>query len=152
MRIIKKTRSGVTLVELILSIAIIGMIVVSFIPLFVMSSKTNSKSETTLDSTYIGKDIMELIYSEIRNYKDNNFNELVEHLDNKINDDKYLKINGKVNSYSYEDSKFIKVKYKEDGNLIRVIIRVYKDEAMKQLEVQYESLYPWKESEIISGE
>lgn len=154
MRNIKKMRLGVTLVELILSIAIIGIIVVSFMPLFVMSSKTNSKSEITLDSTYIGKDIMELIYSEIRNYKDNDFDKLTKYLDGEIKkeDNKYIEVNGKDNTYRYKDSKYIKIEYKEDDNLINVIIRVYKDEEMNQLEVQYESLYPWKESGNISEE
>lgn len=152
MKNIKNARIGVTLIELIISIAIIGIIIVSFLPLFTMSAKTNSRSEATLDSTYVGRDTMELIYSLIKKNKNEDFDDLLEYLDGKIKEDtKYRKLNekeGNVFEYEYEGNKYIDVKFKEDGNLIGVVVRVYKDKDMNEnkLEVQYESLYPWKGS------
>ena len=58
MKRIKKTNRGLTLVELIISVAIVSMVVVALMPLFVMSAKTNNASDQALQATYVGKDIM----------------------------------------------------------------------------------------------
>lgn len=149
---IKKNRLGLTLIEIILSIAILGIILVAFMPLFVMPAKTNSKSQTMIESTYIGSDTMELIYSQIQNNSISNFEDLSVHLNEKILDDekydKGTKIEDNIYTYEYENSKYIKVEFKEDGNLIGLLVKVYKDKDMNdtEMEVQYESLYIWKES------
>lgn len=149
---IKKNRLGLTLIEIILSIAILGIILVAFMPLLVMPAKTNSKSQTMIESTYIGSDTMELIYSQIQNNSISNFEDLSVHLNEKILDDekydKGTKIEDNIYTYEYENSKYIKVEFKEDGNLIGLLVKVYKDKDMNdtEMEVQYESLYIWKES------
>lgn len=145
---VKAMREGVTLIELIISIAIIGIIVVSFLPLFTMSAETNSRSRTTLNSTYIGKDTMELIYSLIQDNEKNKFDDLVSNINEKIGEDsKYKRIKGKDgNIYKYEDNKYVELRFKEEYNLIGVIVEVYADEEMNKLEVKYESLYPWNGS------
>lgn len=137
MQNIKKANAGLTLIELIISIALIGMIVVAFMPLFVMSAKTNIKSEVTLDSTYLGKDAMELAYYLSQNtpYKE---------LEGELVDRGYS-VDGSQNTFGYEysDKKYLNMKFSEDGNLVRVTAKIYKDKDMNQLEVQYESLYSW---------
>lgn len=157
---IKKSKSGLTLVEIIIFIAILGLLILTFLPLFTMSTKTNNKSQTTLDSTYVGRDTMEAIYNMIDIEKNNfeDFEDLVVNIDDKIRAIKikeaniYKKYEEKtkkaknIYSYKYKDKKYIKNQFKEEGNLIRVIIRVYGDEDMNELETQYESLYFWKES------
>ncbi len=81
---------GFTLIEILIAIAIIGVIAVTFMPLFVMSAKTNVTSETTLDSTYLGKDAMELAYELSREI---NYEDVESELDNKgytkISENKY---------------------------------------------------------------
>lgn len=137
MQNIKKYRAGLTLIEIILSIAIIGIITVAIIPLFVFSAKTNSKSETTLDSTYLGKDAMELVYHLSKNtpYED---------LENELISRGYSSdISKKIFGYEYSDKKYLNMKFSEEGNLVRVIVQIYKDKSMNELEGQYESLYSW---------
>ncbi len=154
MQNIKKTRAGVTLIELILSIAIIGLIVVSFMPLFVMSSKTNSKSETTLDSTYLGKDEMEVAYNLSKNidYEDLESILLGEKQSERVEVEKvYDKIDDYEFGYEYSDNKYLNMKFDEEGNLVKVVVKIYKDKNMNQLEVQYGSLYSWKGRGILSG-
>ena len=60
MKIINK--KGLTLVELVITIALIGVIAVVFMPLFLLSAKTNTQSEDKLTATYLGKDAMEMVY------------------------------------------------------------------------------------------
>lgn len=153
-----KFRKGVTLVELIISIAIIGIITISFLPLFTMTAKTNSRSKDRLKSTYIGKDTMELIYSlseknienNIKNNKEASYKASIKYLNENIEkDSKYEKIGEEtvnVYKYKYNNDKYIKIKYKDKENLIAVVVEVYKDQSMETLQVKYESLYPWKKS------
>lgn len=144
MQNIKKSRAGLTLVELILSIAILGMIIVTFMPIFVMSAKTNSRSEVTLDSTYLGKDAMELAYDFSRTVP---YNELKNKL---INEKGFKEISSNKYSYEYEDKKYLHISFTENGNLIKVVTKIYKHKSMNKLEVQYETLYSWIGRGILS--
>lgn len=141
---LKRNRSGLTLVELILSIAIMGIIAITFMPLFVISSKTVNKSETTLDSTYLGKNAMELVYDLSQNFP-------YEKLEEELIKNGYEKdVSNDIFCYKYNDKKYLDMRFTEKGNLIKVVVKVYKDETKNQLEVQYESLYPWFGRGILS--
>ncbi|MGI6114058.1 MAG: prepilin-type N-terminal cleavage/methylation domain-containing protein [Mahellales bacterium] len=144
MQKINKSEAGLTFIELIISIAIIGMIAVAFMPLFVMSVKTNNNSETTLDSTYLGKDAMELAYYLSRNV-------LYENLENELVSRGYSKdISTNTFGYEYGDKKYLNIKFSEEGNLVRVVVKIYKDKSMNQLQGQYETLYSWIGRGILS--
>jgi type II secretory pathway pseudopilin PulG len=142
----KKTRnseSGLTLIELIISIALIAMILIAFLPMFIMSAETNTKSETTLDSTYLGKDAMEMAYDLSKNKEI-----FYEDLDNVLVDEKgYSKESNNAYSFEYSDKKYLYIIFdKEDNtNLVRVVVKIYKNNSMNQLEAQYETLYSWLE-------
>lgn len=144
MKNIIKKRQGLSLLEIILTIAIIGIISVTFMPLFVMSSNINNKAEVALDSIYIGKDIMEKI-----NYLSETipYNELEDTL---IYEEGYTRISDNIYTYEYEDKKYAHVIFSESNNLINVIVRIYKDKNMDKLEVQYQSMYFWKEWGLLS--
>ena len=58
-----KNNKGLTLIEVIVSIALLGLVVMGFMQLFTVSSIVTSKSEDVLEATYTGKDTMELIYN-----------------------------------------------------------------------------------------
>lgn len=131
---IKNNETGLTMIELLISIAVIGIIIVVFIPLFLMSAKTNIRSEVALDSTYLGKDAMELIYNLSQNilYKD---------LDSKLTDEDYIYDEStNTHKHEYDGQKYVTAEFKEENNLIRVVVKVYRDD---KLEAQYESLYSW---------
>ena len=146
MQIIKKDKSGLTLLEVLLSIAIIGIILIAFISLFTMSGKTNIKSESILRSTYIGQNVMEIIYSASRNV---GFDEFNTNLKEELGDN-FLLDTTRENIFIYQDEesleKLVKIKMKkEEGmeNLIRVLVKVYDDKDLKIVEAQYETLYYW---------
>lgn len=133
----KQSTAGVTLVELILSMAIIGMIVVAFMAIFVASAKNNVKSQLTLDSTYLGKDAMEFAY-------DLSLTVAYADLETKLIECGYIK-DGAVNAYGYEyaDKKYLRLEFSKDNDLVRVIAKIFIDKSMDELQVQYESLYLW---------
>lgn len=137
---IEKSRPGLTLIELILSIAIIGIILISFMPLFVVSAKNNSQSESTLNTTYIGKDAMELAYhlSQTISYND---------LKSTLVAKGYKDLSGDAYGIESSDEKYIHMEFTkaENKKLVKVLVKIYKDQNMmeNQVEVQYESLYIW---------
>ena len=141
----KKSKAGFTIIEVILSITIIGLIVIAFMPLFTMSATTNSRSKAILDSTYLGKDAMELIYdlSKTIPYKD-----LREELENEGYI--YDQVNN-IFSREYSNKEYLTIKLDEEGDLIRVIVKAYGDKSMEKLEAQYESLYSWIGRGILNG-
>lgn len=134
--IYKNNKKGLTLIELILSLALVGIIIIGFMPLFTLSAKNNSKSENTLESTYQGKDTMELIYYLSKNIS---YDKLEQEL---INRGYNFDNKNDVFTCKY-DNKYIKLKNKEEGNLVRVITETYKDVSMTELESKYEVLYTW---------
>lgn len=137
MKIATKTNAGLTLIEMILAIAIMGILTITFIPLFVMSANTNDRSEVTLDATYLGIDVMELVYdlSKTVPYDD---------LSNKlVNEIGFIQLSGNVYTYEYADDKYLQITFTESGNLIKIVAKIYKDKSMEDIEAQYESLYSW---------
>lgn len=150
---IKNNETGLTMIELLISIAVIGIIIVAFIPLFLMSAKTNTRSEVTLNSTYLGKDAMEVAYYLSKTVS---YESLEEKLKEKLEKKEYIEISKDISEniyvYEYKDKKYLTIKFKEEGNLIRVIVKIYKDENMNKLESQYESLYSWFGRDILNGE
>lgn len=57
-----KNEQGVSLIELVASIVIISIILISFFGLFLQSKKTHVASETIVDTTYHAQQEMEEIY------------------------------------------------------------------------------------------
>lgn len=143
---IGRIRKGMTLIELILTIALIGIIAIGFVPLFAMSAKSNTKSEIVLDSTYLGKDAMELAYNLSKNIP-------LEDLKNEMVKRGFIYDSSKDDfELECDDKKYLSMKFKEENSLIRVVVKIFKDKSMNQLEVQYESLYPWIGRGISGGE
>ncbi len=139
-----QSQAGLTLVELIISMVIISIILIAFIPMFVFSADTNARSKTTLDSTYLGKDAMELAYELTEQYgKTTFFDQLDEEMDQRdftpIIDDAY------TYQYLYDDGKILTISFQDEGNLVRVFVKVYQDESKGQVIAQYETLYLWDE-------
>ena len=58
-----KNERGITLVEVVASIVLITIILISFFAFFIQSKKTNSSSESINEATYIAQKEMEKIYS-----------------------------------------------------------------------------------------
>ena len=114
MRQLINNRDGLTLVEILIAITIIALIAAAFVPLFVLSAKSNVRSETVLDSTYVGRDAMELIYSLSKEVQyDQLADELVSLGYDKLPDNEF--------GLEYDDNKYLVLKFIEEDDLIRAM-------------------------------
>lgn len=57
---------GISLIEVVVSLLIITLILVSFSGLFLQSKKSSLSSEETLDATYIAQQTMEYLYNAVQ--------------------------------------------------------------------------------------
>ncbi|MDD2393842.1 MAG: type II secretion system protein, partial [Eubacteriales bacterium] len=60
--IVYNSKSGLTLVEVMVSIMILSVIVVAFFPLFSYTSRIVRKSETLVDASYVAQSVLEEYY------------------------------------------------------------------------------------------
>lgn len=136
MRKFCKSHNGFTLVEIIVSIALLGIIAITFIPIFTISALVTSRTENTLESTYTGKDTMELMYNLSTN---TNFENLEEELLSKG----YIKDINDLFIYETTDNKYIELAFTDQGDLVQVVTKVYTDLNRTKIESKYESYYNW---------
>ncbi len=132
-------KRGITLVEALVSVAVIGLVVVMNLQLFIASARNNNKAEKLIESTYIGKNTIEMIYGLSKRVK---FEDVKDELINKG----YTEVS--KNKYGMEcehGTRYTEINLEEYNGLIRVKIKVYGDLNKNVLDVQYESLYPWLE-------
>lgn len=133
-----KNNKGLTLVEILISIALIGIIAIAFLPLFQMSAVVLNRTEHTLEDTYTGKDTMELMYnlSSSTNYEGLktellNRGYIKDEIDNAV----FIKKN------NITEDTWIELRLTNEGDLVRVVTRVYSDMNRTKLETKYEAYY-----------
>ena len=117
-----KTRGkskGLTLVEVIVSLAILGLIIIPLLNMFVFSALTNKRSEDILDATYIAQSIIETRYAEHKT-------------------DGTIPAGGEYTD-PFGGGYWIGAKVETDGGLIRIIIKVYSDNTKRELKAQMET-------------
>ena len=147
-----KNESGLTLLEIIIAIAIISMVGLTFMMSFSMSARTNVKARTTLDASYLGKDAMEMIYNNLGKINPYSHEEMEFELEKEgySYNDEELKLKLREEGYSDSDGiyskkfnhgKVLTIKLEDEGKLIRVLVRVFKDDSLISVEAQYETLY-----------
>lgn len=107
------SQQGMTLIEIMLSIVILGIIAVSFTGFFTQSARTTNHSEQMMDAMYIAQTCMEEIINE-------SF-EKCRGIDIKKTGPQRTTII--ENHYSY----YIKTAIEKQGELRNVVIKVYKD-------------------------
>lgn len=138
MKIESKSRDGLTILELMIAIAILAIIIVALIPLVTFSYRSNKLSESSLGATYEGIDVMEEIYLISKELP-------YDKVADKLTQEGYTLINeenGVLEFSKYED-KFIYLKLKDEKDLVRVLLKIYRDKEMQDIESQYETLYTW---------
>ena len=124
----KCKEKGLTLIEVILSLVILGIIIVPFLNMFIFSTMANRKSENILDATYVAQNIMEQRYNESKDG-----NEIPED-----GEDEYPDPLGG----GYWVKEIISV----EDNLVGVIVEVYSDKSKEKLEAQMETYLLWNSS------
>ncbi|KGR79652.1 type IV pilus modification PilV family protein [Ureibacillus manganicus] len=155
--------SGISLLEVLVSIVILSLIFLSFFYLFIQSAKTTKSSETIIDSTYVAQSEMEQMYYLSSNIVLGQLVTGVESLDH-CNDTNpanrpatkycYHKISqtsGKTvfDKYDFETDQYIKLTLKQhtiatNSNFIRILIQVF-EEKDGLLKAQMENTIEWSD-------
>lgn len=123
---LKKKRKGLTLIEVILSLAILTIIIIPFLNMFVFSTVTNRKSEDIIDATYIAQ---ERIEESFKGSKDRTVPIPLEIGKN---------YSGSIEGYWVEEE-ILSI----EDNLVRIIVRVYSDDSKNKLEAHMETYLLW---------
>ncbi len=136
-------RKGMTLIEIIISLALLAIIIVPFLTMFVHSTSTNSRSQNIVDATYVAQSNMEELYSISTTYTfstgllqltSNGYSETVV---------------ASGNDYDYvkeQDGYYIKIEIRNSaytGNLVKAIVKVYNNSSLDKLESQMETILSW---------
>lgn len=131
---------GMTLIEILASIVILSIIVVSLLTFFVQSSKTNTVSKNIINATYVAENEMENIYGKVT---------VVKSLAEFSTPEGYVeKSKSEVSAY-YEKNipnHFVTLELLSDtGNpTVKVKVKVFKDSSKTKTEAQMEMLLAWK--------
>ncbi|MCD5325679.1 MULTISPECIES: prepilin-type N-terminal cleavage/methylation domain-containing protein [Pontibacillus] len=134
-----KSERGITLIEIIASIAILAIIILAFMPMFTQTMRTSSISTDILDATYLAQSKMEEVYhlSTTSTFDD---------AKSQIEDMSLVETENSW--YHYEqttDDYYIYLSIKEPQNeLSNVLVKVYRDNTKSKLESQMESIYRWE--------
>lgn len=134
--------TGITLVEVIASIALLSVIMLLFFMIFSQFLNTSNKSEDIISATYVAQTEMEQLYQYSKTVS-------ISEVEDKLLENGYINI-GMIDEWivfeKYEQYD-IRIKLKlldEETNLEPVVIEVY-DPSTSKLETKMESLFTWKE-------
>ncbi|WP_079523907.1 type IV pilus modification PilV family protein [Solibacillus isronensis] len=160
MRFLKEER-GVSLVEVVASIVLITIILLSFFSFFIQSKKTHVASESIVDATYIAQQEMEELYGFISNrnafWLNNPANKVIElsnvnknftykdDIDCGIDCKRFVLTNENDNGILiYDESDWIELAANTqypNNNLVNVIVSVPKDNSTTS--VVMETIFRW---------
>ncbi|PLS01316.1 type II secretion system protein [Neobacillus cucumis] len=141
MRKYLSTEKGLTLIEILVSIVILSIIVVSFLSMFVQSSRSNNFSKRIVDATYVAETQME----ELNNMNKSLASPSLANLSTEIKksytvDSSCSDCFGKTTSGHY-----VLVQLKNvSTELGKVIVKIYKDNSKTSQEAQMELNVSWK--------
>ncbi|WP_026771106.1 type IV pilus modification PilV family protein [Sediminibacillus terrae] len=131
--------NGMTLIEVVVSIAILSIIITSFFAFFAQAAKTNKNAGSIVTATYVAESYMEEVYQisvDCPGYtecKNKLADEYGDGADNRIFTD---------TSDGYQ----VRIELKpliEDSNIGNVVVKVYESD-ISQLEAQMETTIDWK--------
>ena len=126
---------GLTLIEILGSIVILGIISVSFITLFIQSARTTTISEIMLDATYLAQTQMEEFY-HLKNLSDKELTDLG--FEKKEMDCENASCYSKESEGYYIWTEF--QDSTDHSQLVRVIVKVFNNEQKEKLQAQMETL------------
>jgi type II secretory pathway component PulJ len=144
----KKMNEGYIFVEVLISMIIISMLLMTFVAMFVVAAKNNSRSRDIMDATYTAQDLMEQIYDLSMSQT---LGKTVENLKDTILTDSYYEslADEQVILGKYENSDIaITIKDTEDEKLSLVKVEVYSDDTYTQSQAVMQSNLLWKDDDI----
>jgi len=143
-----KSNTGSIFIEILISLILISMVLLTFMSMFVISAKVNRKSKDVLDATYSAQSLMEKLYDlSVSKSLEITLNELQ---DSVLADSEYKeKDGGQVIEGKYEDFDVkITIKDREEEELRTVKVEVYSDATYKQSQAIMQSNLLWKDDDI----
>jgi type II secretory pathway pseudopilin PulG len=134
---------GLTLVEILASIVVLSLLIISFLALFLNSAKSISKTEDIIDSTYVVQSKMEEIYGLSQTYGFSNSLSRYSGLGwtEIVSNQPITKI-----TMNQKNNYYITAEISKDANspkLIKVLIKAYTDESKQKLDTQMETVLLW---------
>jgi prepilin-type N-terminal cleavage/methylation domain-containing protein len=128
---------GLTLIEVLASLVLLSIIVVSLLSFFTHSARSNNVSKSIMNATYTAEATMEEMYGVITSTK--SLNELIKPTGyNEVNKTaNRIEYQKKVSSYSLT----IVLTSTTDPSLVNLKVKAYKD---TKIEAQMEMLVAWK--------
>ncbi|SDK41105.1 type IV pilus modification PilV family protein [Sediminibacillus albus] len=132
--------SGLTLIEILVSITILSIVIVSFLTLFVQAAQTNHVSEKIIDGTYIAETHLEEVYHISHNTK--GYEKSIDALRAK-----YTSASNSNIVSNDTEGYHVTVELKtpdQESQLGSVIVKVYQKGSPNKLEAQMESIIDWE--------
>ncbi len=143
-----KSNTGSIFVEILISLILISMVLLTFMSMFVTSAKVNRKSRDVLDATYSAQDLMEELYDLSLS---KSLKTTLDELQNSILTDSFHEeiADEQVILGKYDDKDIaITIKDTEDEKLSLVKVEVYSDDTYTQSQAVMQSNLLWKDDDI----
>ncbi|WP_462412933.1 prepilin-type N-terminal cleavage/methylation domain-containing protein [Neobacillus sp. Marseille-QA0830] len=136
------SQKGVTLIEILASIVILSIIVISLMSFFAQSSLANTNTKKMQSATYIAVKAMEEV--------NNTISTTVQPSDlNLLSLSGYSKVTGTTSTFEKSPNPagyFVRVVLvPKTSPMISIKVKVYQDSSMSKLEAQMEMLVSWKQ-------
>lgn len=143
-----KSNTGSIFVEILISLILISMVLLTFMSMFVTSAKVNRKSKDVLDATYSAQNLMEELYDLSLS---KSLETSLDELQNSILTDSFHEeiADEQVILGKYDDKDIaITIKDTEDEKLSLVKVEVYSDDTYTQSQAVMQSNLLWKDDDI----
>lgn len=145
----RSSEKGITLVEILASIVLLSIIIVSLLSMFVQSSNTNNISKNIMDATYVAENSMEEINNAVSSHTVTTAENTTDFLRTFSLPSGYKKICPDGTCYEKRtdtDGHYLYVVFQpKDISLVTVQVKVYNnDTSAKKLESQMEMIISWK--------
>jgi type II secretory pathway pseudopilin PulG len=135
------SEKGITLIEILASLVILSIIIVSLLSMFIQSSKTNNVSKRMVDATYLAETYVE----EINNMNNGLTTPSLDNLNTRLTST-YTVDNSCSKCYGVSrDGHYILIQLKGvSTELGKVVVKIFKDNTKTKQEAQMELLLSWK--------
>jgi hypothetical protein len=137
------SNAGSSLVEILAAIVLLALIVGPFLTLFLQSAQTNQMTQKVDDATFMANSEMEYLYNLSANFT---ISQVPANIGSSYQSTTQSCVSGAIcfTKTSNGHYIFIQIKPVTQSHLEDVEVRVYKTQAMNQLQAKMESVYSWK--------